>query len=45
MERYEYMKMPLYLFSEWIKQQYNLEENALNGFVYWEIRKAVYGLP
>ena len=45
MERYEYMKMPLSLFPEWIKQQYNLEENALNGYVYWEIRKAVYGLP
>ena len=45
MERYEYMKMPLSLFPEWIKQQYNLEEKALNGFEYWEIRKAVYGLP
>ena len=45
MERYEYMKMPLSLFTEWIKQQYNLEENLLNGFVYWEMRKAVYGLP
>ena len=44
MERYEYMKMPLSLFTEWIKQQYNLEENALNVFVYWEIRKAVYGI-
>ena len=22
-----------------------MEENALHGFVYWEIRKAIYGLP
>ena len=33
MERYEYMKMPLSLFPEWIKQQYNLEENALRGLL------------
>ena len=27
------------------RKQYNLDEKALNGFVYWEIRKAIYGLP
>ena len=27
------------------QKQYNLDENALNGFVYWEIHNAVYGLP
>ena len=25
--------------------QYNLEQNTLDGFVYWEVRKAIYGLP
>ena len=45
MNRYEYMKMPLSIFPSWTRKQYNLDENALNGFVYWEIRKAIYGLP
>ena len=45
LDRYKYMKMPLSLFPEHIKKQYNMEDNALNGFVYLEIRKAVYGLP
>ena len=45
LERYEYMKMPLSLFPSRTRKQYNLDEKALNGFVYWEIRKAIYGLP
>ena len=45
MDRYEYMKMPLSIFPEHIKRQYNMEAHALNGFVYLEIRKAIYGLP
>ena len=45
MDRYEYMKMPLSIFPEHIKKQYNMEANALNGFVYLEIRKAIHGLP
>ena len=45
LEEYEYMKMPLSIFPEWTRKQYNMDENALNGFVYWEIRKAMYGLP
>ena len=44
LERYEYMKMPLSLFPSWTSTQYNLDRKALNGFVYWEIRKAIYGL-
>ena len=40
MDRFEYMKMPLSIFH-----QYNLAQHALNGFVYLEIRKAIYGLP
>jgi hypothetical protein len=42
---FEYMKMPLSLFPSWIKEQYNLEQHAKNGFVYIEIRRAVWGLP
>ena len=45
LEIYEYMKMPLSLFPPWTHIQYNLDEKALNGFVPWEIRKAIYRLP
>ncbi len=43
--RFEYLKMPLVLFLEWIKVQYDLDKYALNGFVYLEMRRAVWGLP
>ena len=39
------MRMPLKLFPENIIQQYNLRTHAKNGYVYVEIRKAIYGLP
>jgi hypothetical protein len=45
LDRYEYMKMPLTLFPEWIIKQYNLLTHALNGFVYLEMRQAMWGLP
>ncbi len=45
LNRYKYMKMPLTLFTEWIVKQYNLKAHALNGFVYQEMRHAVWGLP
>ncbi len=45
LDRYEYMKMPLSLFPSWIKEQYNLDKHAKNGFVYLEMRRAVWGLP
>jgi hypothetical protein len=45
LDRYEYMKMPLTLFPEWIIEQYNLQMHALNGFVYLEMQRAVWGLP
>jgi hypothetical protein len=45
LDRYEYMKMPLSLFPSWIKEQYNLDKPAKNGFVYLEIHRAVWGLP
>ena len=37
--------MPLALFPEWLQMQYNLDKLALNGFVYLEMRCAVWGLP
>jgi hypothetical protein len=45
LDRYEYMKMPLSLFPEDIIEHYNLRNKALNGYVYMEIRKGMYGLP
>ena len=39
------MEMPLALFPSWISTQYNLEENAHSGFMYWEFCLAIYGLP
>ena len=45
LERYEYMRLPLKHFPQHTINQYNLRENAKNGWVYVEIRKAIYGLP
>ena len=45
MDRYEYMRMPLDVFPEHTKKQYELEKHAKNGYVYLEIRRAIYGLP
>jgi hypothetical protein len=44
LDRFKYMKMPLVLFLEWIKKQYDLNKYALNGFVYLEMRWAIWGL-
>lgn len=38
------MKMPINIFPQATINQYQLMENARNGFVYLEIRKAIYGL-
>ena len=45
LDYYEYMKIPLALFPEWIKKQYNLDTHARDRFVFLEIRRAVWGLP
>ena len=45
MSRFEYMKIPMTVFPSHIKQQYNLDKHVLHGFIYVEIRKAIYGLP
>jgi hypothetical protein len=41
---FEYMKMLLSRFPEEIIQRYNLNALAVNGWVYIEIRKGMYGL-
>jgi hypothetical protein len=45
LDRYEYMKMPLSLFSQDIIDHYGLLDKALNGYIYMEICKGMYGLP
>jgi hypothetical protein len=42
--RFEYMKMLLSRFPEEIVQKYNLNALAVDGWVYIEIRKGMYGL-
>jgi hypothetical protein len=42
--RYEYMRMLLSRFPEEIVDQYNLKALAVDGWVYIEIRKGMYGL-
>jgi hypothetical protein len=42
--RFEYMKMLLSCFPEEIVQKYNLKALAVEGWVYIEIRKGMYGL-
>ena len=43
--RYEYMRFRLEMIPMEIRIQYNLDAIAVNGWVYVEIRKGMYGLP
>jgi hypothetical protein len=45
LDYYKCMKIPVALFPEWIKKQYNADTHARDGFVFLEIRQAVRGLP
>jgi hypothetical protein len=45
LDRYEYMKIPLALLPTDIIQHYNLLDKALNGYVYIQICKGMYGFP
>jgi hypothetical protein len=44
LSRFEYMKMLLSRFPEEIIQKYNLNDLAVDGWIYIEIRKVMYGL-
>ncbi len=39
------MNMPITLFPANIIEHYKLNEKVLDGYVYMEIRKGMYGLP
>ena len=46
MDRYDYMRMKLDMFSEDVIEEYNLHDKVEpNGYVYIEVRMGVYGLP
>jgi len=45
LDRYEYMKIPLTLFPADIIEYYKMMDKALDGYVYMEIQKGMYGLP
>jgi hypothetical protein len=41
---FEYMEFPVWMIPDEIIQAYNLHDKISNGYVYVELRKAVYGL-
>jgi hypothetical protein len=45
LDRFEYMRLSLALLPDEIVSQYNLLDIAIDGYVYLEIRKGMYGLP
>eukprot|EP00957_Ditylum_brightwellii_P204840 15341053-Ditylum_brightwellii.AAC.1 len=45
MGKYEYMRFPLELILEEIKQQYNIQVITHNDHVYVKVCKGMYGLP
>ncbi len=44
LDQFKYMKMPILLFLTWIIQQYHLQKHVLNGFIYLEMQRAIWGL-
>ena len=45
LDRYEYMKMPLSISPQHMKEQYDLDNMTYQGYAWLEIRKAIYDLP
>jgi len=45
LERYEYMRIPIGMFPAWTNHQYDLLTKVVQGYVYLEMRCAVWGLP
>jgi hypothetical protein len=45
LDHFKYMKIPLALFPNWVKKQYNLDVHAQDRVVFLEIRQVVWGLP
>jgi hypothetical protein len=45
LEYFEHIKIPFVLFPSWIVEQYDLAKHQKDGWVYLEMRQAVWGLP
>ena len=45
LEQYEYMRIPIGMFPVWTIKQYDLLTKVVRGYVYLEMRRAVWGLP
>ena len=45
MSRFEYMKMPITIFPQHVKEEYNLQEKFYKGCVWIKIRRSIYGIP
>ena len=45
LDRYEYMRFRWEDIPDEIKHEYNLKELLVDGWIYVEIRKGMYGLP
>jgi hypothetical protein len=45
LERYEYMRIPIGMFPAWTIKQYDLLPKVVRGYVYLEMRRAVWRLP
>jgi hypothetical protein len=45
LEHFNYMKMLLTLYPNWIVEQYDLKTHAKDGWVHLEMRRVVWGLP
>jgi hypothetical protein len=44
LDQFEYMKIPIALLPENIIEHYQLQEKVLDGYIYMEIHKGMYGL-
>jgi hypothetical protein len=45
LDHYEYMEMLFSLFPQDVIEHYDIHNKALNGYIYMEICKGMYGLP
>jgi hypothetical protein len=45
LNQFEYMKLPIAILPNNIIKHYQLQVKVLDGYVYMEIRKEIYGLP
>ena len=45
LDRYEYMRIPIGMFPTWTVQYNLLNKVVVNGYIYLEMRCAVWGLP